>query len=271
MLINTWHGGGCYKNVGQAEKIISPAKAERERLSVNNTDVYISSSKFFTDNVVRGQFGFQGDVLEVGMPRNDYLVKKDDGYNEVVCAQVREVLKIEDDAHIALYAPTWRYSNSNDIYDLNVEMFHEALTQRFGGKWVILYRMHHRIQNIKFQNFSYVVDAGNYPDMQKLLIATDVLVTDYSSSMWDFSFTGKPCLLFTVDLEQYITERGFVKDIHEWGFPICKNNEELCDTVKQFDLDKFHVAMQQHHESLGSFESGEACAKVAQLIERQCL
>jgi CDP-glycerol glycerophosphotransferase len=270
ILINTWHGGGCYKNVGQAEKAIAPAKAERERLSVGNTSLYLSSSKFFSENVVKGQFGFFGDVLEAGMPRNDHLVKEDKAYNQKISEQVHKALNIKETASIALYAPTWRYSNTNDIYDLDVKAFRDALTERFGGEWVILCRLHHRIKNIKFQDYPYVIDASNYPDMQKLLIAADVLVTDYSSSMWDYSFTGKPCLLFTVDLEQYIQERGFVKNIYEWGFPICKSNQELCDMVKQFDEEKFREAMQRHHEELGSCESGEACAQVAKLINKQC-
>ena len=271
MFINTWHGGGCYKNVGQAEKAITSAKSKREELSVGNTSVYLSSSRFFTEKVVREQFDFKGVVLEAGMPRNDCLVLNNRDYNEKVSRAVKKGFGIDDDVRIALYAPTWRYSNDNSIYDLDIDSVRRAFETRFGGKWVVLYRMHHRVHRSDSFGSEFAMDAGEYPDMQELLITADALITDYSSSMWDYSFTGRPCFLFTVDLEQYITERGFVKSIYEWGFPVCKDNQELFETIVHFDSVAFGEAMRRHHEDLGNCESGHACRKVAELIENHCL
>ena len=114
-----------------------------------------------------------------------------------------------------------------------------------------------------------IVDVSEYPDMQELLCACDVLITDYSSSIWDYSFTYKPCFLYVTDLEKYTSERGFGKDIYSWGFPVCKTDEELYQAIINFDEDKFKKKMKKHHEDLGSFEDGYATKRVCEYLIKE--
>ena len=88
--------------------------------------------------------------------------------------------------------------------------------------------------------------------------------------IWDFSFTYRPCFLYTPDLAQYERERGFDIDIHEWGFPVCESSDDLTNAICNFDADDFKKKMERHHEVLGSFENGHACEAVAQIIEEHC-
>ena len=85
--------------------------------------------------------------------------------------------------------------------------------------------------------------------MQELLAAADMLITDYSSCIWDYSFLYRPCFLYTPDLREYLAKTGFYVDIHEWPFPICENMEDLEKQMKQeFDADKrsdLAIQMQQ--------------------------
>jgi CDP-glycerol glycerophosphotransferase len=79
----------------------------------------------------------------------------------------------------------------------------------------------------------YAVNASKYDEMQELLCMADVLITDYSSSQWDFALTGKPGFLFTPDLDYYQHEdRGFYTPIDDWPFPYAKTNEELSNLIK---------------------------------------
>lgn len=112
---------------------------------------------------------------------------------------------------------------------------------------------------------STVRDVSDYPEMQDLLCTADMLITDYSSSVWDYSFTYRPCFLFTPDLEEYKKKTDFYTPIEEWGFPICKTNEELRKQIEAFDENKFKQAMIRHHENLGSYEKGTATEEVAKL------
>ena len=115
-----------------------------------------------------------------------------------------------------------------------------------------------------------MLNLTDYPDMQELLCVCDALITDYSSSMWDYSLTRKPCFLYVPDLKRYIEQRGFDKDIYTWGFPICVNNEDLEYAIYSVDLFDIERKMQNHQLDLGSFEKGQATSKVVKLIADIC-
>lgn len=101
-----------------------------------------------------------------------------------------------------------------------------------------------------------VTDVTDYTDMQDLLCACDILITDYSSSLWDFSFTFKPCFIYAPDVEIYYHNRGFYRDIYTWGFPVCKDDEELFHAIVRFDGQAHKENMERHQKELGSFEKG---------------
>ena len=116
-------------------------------------------------------------------------------------------------------------------------------------------------------NPEYVIDVTQYPDMQELLLIADVLITDYSSAIWDFSFLSRPIFLYATDLEEYDKERSFFVDIHKWGFPICENNEELQRAIEQFEQKKMMQQIEIHQNLMGSYETGEASKKLFEFIE----
>lgn len=109
-----------------------------------------------------------------------------------------------------------------------------------------------------------------YPDMQELLCATDILITDYSSCMWDFSLMYKPCFIYANDLEEYKIERNFHTPIKEWPFPLSINNDELIKNINDFDNNKYIKKVKEHHEKLGSYENGQASKKMCILINSIC-
>ncbi|MTV91524.1 CDP-glycerol glycerophosphotransferase family protein, partial [Streptococcus pneumoniae] len=96
-------------------------------------------------------------------------------------------------------APTWR-SGTKQYETLDIKKLTQAVDKKFGKKCIVLFRSH------LYGNQSYddVVDVSQYSDMQELLLLSDILITDYSSSMWDFSLSFKPCFLYTPDLKDYL-------------------------------------------------------------------
>ena len=137
----------------------------------------------------------------------------------------------------------------------------------FGKDAVFLFRCHHLSSERTAD--ARIIDVTEYPDMQGLLLISDMLITDYSSSIWDFSFTGRPCFLFVPDLDKYSSYRGLDTDIHNWGFPVCTDNSSLSNAIRDFDSERFNCAMDRHHSDLGSFEEGNATERLcAFLAER---
>ena len=103
-VINTWHGGGAYKGVGLQRKDTDAALDQNMLRKHSRVDIYLSSSKAFTEMTLRKSFGFKGRVIECGMPRNDILLYKSDQ----LISDIKHKLNIAQNSHCVIYAPTFR-------------------------------------------------------------------------------------------------------------------------------------------------------------------
>ena len=173
----------------------------------------ISPSPFCSEHF-RSAFRFDGRFLEVGYPRNDLLLDADRGPK--VRAEVRAALGLTDGDRVVLYAPTWReYVGVRDPKPLYLDA--EALVRAVPDA-VVLVRGHYNAtgQADVFRDEPRIHDVTRYPDIADLYLAADVLVTDYSSVMFDFALTDKPQVLLVPDLDQYRdVERGFYLDLED--------------------------------------------------------
>lgn len=255
--IQTWHGT-AYKKIGVD---ISNGQDIKKRTAVwRRANLFLSGNKRFTD-IPRTAFRSDSEVLEVGTPRNDIFFTD---YSDVV-EHVRKYYGIPNDVNIVLYAPTFRADMKLSDYDFDYVALAKTLSSKFGEKWICMFRMHYFIAS-NYDGAERVIDASKYPDMQELLCAADVLITDYSSSMWDFSLTFKPCFVYATDIESYEQERGFYVPISEFPFPIATNNEELAQNILNFD-ERSHVEkIKKHHEYMGNCETGHAAQAVCERI-----
>ena len=263
MVLQTWHGGGAYKRVGGHRIDVNRREQQHAVEKMNKITLFLSSSKAFTDFVIRGAYQYKGEVLECGLPRNDDLLKPD----AAVSAKVRQALEIPEHAKVLLYAPTFRNSHTLDLYDVDFARLKSTLEARFGGEWVILLRMHYYLSDKAMSSaLPFLRNATDYPDMQDLLLSADALLTDYSSCMWDFSLLHKPCFLYARDIAEYRGERDFYTPIESWPFPLAANNDELEKVIAQFDESRYHETVLRHHRDLGSTESGTAAKQCVDRI-----
>ncbi|HNE89913.1 MAG TPA: CDP-glycerol glycerophosphotransferase family protein, partial [Actinomycetota bacterium] len=171
---------------------------------------------------------------------------------------------------VILYAPTWRDDRYDDrgryIFDLKLNV--DALRERFGGTHVLLLRGHHLLATragIPAEG-GFVRNVSAYPDIADLYLIADVLITDYSSVMFDYVNTGRPMLFFTWDLDDYRDRvRGLYFDLTEDPpGPICRTSGEILAA-----LDDLTGVQQQYAGAYGRFrerfcawEDGYASARV---------
>ena len=263
MVLETWHGGGAYKKVGGHRIDVNEREQRHAVEKMNKITLFLSSSRAFTDFVIRDAYQYRGEVLECGLPRNDDLLCPD----PAAADRVRKELDIPEGAKVLVYAPTFRNSHSLDLYDVDFARLKTALEARFGGEWVILLRMHYYMADKAMSSRAdYLRNATPYPDMQDLLLCADVLLTDYSSCMWDFSLMHKPCFLYARDIAEYRGERDFYTPIESWPFPLASDNDALARVIKDFNEETYHAAVDRHHKALGSAESGTAAKQCADRI-----
>jgi len=265
--INTWHGGGGgYKRLYAQAKNMDPIKLKWYMLDAGRYSLMLASSQTSLKNTVRTSLNHNGPTLG-GTARNDMLINRnrDDLYNTV-----KKTLGMSSDEKLLLYAPTFREGKQAEEYDIDFNAVVKALEQRFGGKWRAAVRFHYYIASQMAATNPNIINASDYPDMQELLYVADCVITDYSSLIWDYSFTYRPCLLYCTDLAYYENKRDFNKPIRTWGFPVCENNDELVNTILSFNEDDFCKKMYKHHEENGSFEEGHTTKDVCEIIDSVC-
>lgn len=265
IALDTWHGGGSYKTCGFANVQNLGTMIQRNHFKrlYSKVNLYCSSSAAFTEQTIRQSRLFTGEVMEVGMPRNDILL---DGKHPEIEAKVRDYFGLDADTRIVLYAPTYRsVAEAADLPEIDFDRLNAALAECFGGKWVCLFRQHH-LGNIIHEN---ILSATEYPDMQELLYTADILISDYSSCIWDFSLMYKPVFLFCPDLNTYTSARDFYTPIEEWGYILTRNQEELEDAVRNFDESSYRAGIMEHHRKLGCCESGMATKAICDRIYRE--
>ncbi|MEH2928313.1 CDP-glycerol glycerophosphotransferase family protein [Candidatus Ventrimonas sp. KK005] len=267
LKINTWHGGGAYKKIG-IDINASRTEYDRTLRDATTMDIILSSGKSFSKVFSHAYHLSIKKMWEIGMPRNDILFS----YTKHQKKAILKHLGLNKDDKLVIYAPTFRGHHSNAVClktTIHIDNCLNALKTRFGGKWIFGSRMHHTYY-LQKNSISKGLNLTNYPDMQELLIAADVLITDYSSCMWDFSLTGKPCFLYADDLKEYMSERNFYTPISSWPFSVAFNNEQLSQNILDFDEEEYAQKIKKHHCELGICETGHAAEIVADFIDDYC-
>lgn len=269
VIINTWHGGGAYKKTGRD----NPYKDKYKRLyneefGQAGVKLFLSSSKAFTKYAIKGAFGYEGEIAEAGLPRNDILFKINEHTN--ISSEVKRQLGIDDNKKILLFAPTWRNYETEQYEKIDSDRLLEACKERFGGDWVFVFRGHNLSKGISHvSNESCCVDATDYYDMQRLMIASEVLVSDYSSCIWDFSLMYKPCFLYTPDLKKYDSIFAFYTPIHDWGFDVCESNRDLITSINDFNEKVYVANINENHKLFGNTETGTATEYIYEYIAKE--
>ena len=263
--LNTWHGGGAYKKIGFAtSRDVHGGDLTGILIGTKQTDYFISSSEVFTDIIIRSLKMDKEKILKVGMPRNDIFFSKND--IEIINRKVRTNLKLDDEL-VILYAPTYRGTAGNNQFNefpFNVSKIQSEFSKKFKKPVKFLYRGHYYGGKKVFDDD--VIDVCNYYDMQELLIATDVLITDYSSSIWDFGLSKRPCFLVADDLKEYDDFRGFESPIDEWPGILCTTEEELIDNIISYNEEKYVEKLNNYYKKMKSYENGGATDKVLDVL-----
>lgn len=267
--IQTWHSSLRLKYIEKdTEASLPPQYVDMAKKDSLKCDLLLSGCKYSTD-IFRRSFWFDGEIFEHGTPRNDLLFQTNQQLREKIC----RILNIPQDAKVVLYAPTFRKDNNLDVYDLKYTEILKKLQTKFGGEWLFLVRLHpHLISKSKqLVCAGNVRDVTSYPDIQELLSLSDILISDYSSVIFDFSLTQRPCFLYIPDVTEYVkNDRKLYFDIMQLPFISAASNDTLLEQLEKFDDKQYKNNLKSFLESIGSFESGRASKNLLKQINKVC-
>lgn len=247
----TWHGMPV-KKMGIDEK---------------NNDIiefYCSNTTMFLDSkhaikiMKRLTFNKLKYIL-LGCPRNDMLYNIDE--NNII--KTKKELNIPIEKKVVLFAPTFRTdgverekninrSGINQINSIDFDKLFETLNKKFGGDWVFICRFHYHVQNLidwdeinkKYEG--KLINGNENDEMSKYLLISDVIISDISSCLFDFSITKRPGFIFFPDFNYYDEiERGLYININELPYPFSETFEQLIENIKAFDYAKYEESLKK--------------------------
>lgn len=263
--IQTWHSSLRLKMIeNDAVESLPPHYVEMAKKDSAQIDYLLSGSEK-SSSIFQQSFWYAGDIVNTGTPQCDILFEDNAPYAQ----KVRAHYGIAPNTHIALYAPTFRNDGNLDIYKLDFDGIIASLQTRFGGTWVILLRLHpHLSQMADFIDYSGALySASDYDDVQELLCAADILISDYSAIMFDFALTHRPCFLYTPDLDTYMAkDRKLYFQVDELPFSIAKAKENLQENILRFSQETYASCLQNFLSEIGSYDDGHASERVGNLI-----
>ena len=226
-ILQTWHGS-MYKKIG-LDRDLSRTQLQKARLERSNWDMFISQSAATTP-IIRRAYDFDEGIVESGYPRNDELRNPDPSR----VAEIRDLLGVPEGSTVVMYAPTWR-EEGQDVELLNVI----ELSDRLGPGFTFLQRGHVRTLDLgAVVRHDNVIDVSTYPQINDLYLAADLLITDYSSMMFDYSVTRRPMIFFTPDIEEYTDPkvRGVYFDLEEIApGPVVRTPGDVVDLLASMD------------------------------------
>ncbi|MGQ7458216.1 CDP-glycerol glycerophosphotransferase family protein [Streptococcus suis] len=224
-FIQLWHGSAGFKFT-ESRANMPDSYVKQAKYDGLVTDLMVSDSRLQTEDFEQN-YWFSGRIGEFGMPRNDALFDNKD--NVSYKKRIREGLGISADSKIVLYAPTFRDGGSLDYLNIDFQSLITSLEKGIEQEVILLIRLHPNAAEFsKLLSFNRKMqDVTDYPDMQELLIISDLLITDYSSSITDFILLDKPFIRFAYDLEKYKTDRGLTQLYFDLPDEIIRTENEL--------------------------------------------
>lgn len=262
-----WHGVLPLKKIEKdaASKLDREYLADAQR-DGQITDYMIAGSQFASD-VYHNAFWLKGQVLKYGTPSADALFKPqtDDERKSMF-----HTLGVDEKLRTLLYCPTFRDDFVLSDYTLESEKLLTALTNQWGGSWRILIRLHPNARSYESEVIAAnpgAIGVTQYPSVEDLIRYSDVIVTDFSSVMFEALYANKPTFILAKDYSSYVSsERGVYDIIHHLPFAVSETNDELLENLMKFNESEYEKLRTNFLSYIGSVEDGHAAERIAKKI-----
>lgn len=261
---STWHGTPL-KMIGADNKLT--------RMSYNNfftSSTHMILGSNYELEVFSKAYNSKLNILLLGNPRNDCLFTP----SSIMVQRFQDKYGVNG-KKMVLFAPTYRDNtvegNIDRIDNQVAYKIIECLQKRFDGDWFFAYRLHHFDTTRKLQlheETGRVINVCECPDMNTILSVSDVLITDYSGSLFDYMLLRRPCFLFMPDYEEYGHDRGMYLTADDLPWPHSHNVEVLLDDILEYNEAEIMSRVESFLENTGNTNDGRATERVCEMILR---
>lgn len=254
VYMNTWHGIAL-KHIGND----CPGRKDYNFDTVDHLVV----SGVHDEIVWKSAFNANpATYLKCGMPRNEELWLA----TEEKKKELRKKLELPEGKKVILYAPTWREStDGGKSYEIKPPIHFDVWKKELGDEYVVLFRAHHQTTKVLgVQYDEFVREASSYPAVNDLMIASDMLITDYSAIAFDYSILCRPIFCYAYDYDTYLAERGTYFQIDDkYPNKSCRTEDELLKRIQEIDYESECENTRRFRDEFISYGIGatESCVK----------
>lgn len=233
--IETWHGTPLKKIGGEENQNSLGGKLKEYKGNLDNKTIRCAQSEFDREIFSRIFHAAKESILLSDLPRNDALLK----YTKEDCCFIKRKLGIPLDKKIILYVPTYReyyideHNNTFFKPPIDLNKWESKLSERY----ILFVRAHYAVvKALNINENDFVKDLSNYPFLNDLYAISDLMISDYSSTYFDFSILEKPMLCFAYDLEEYEEKRGLYLNLEDTlPCSIDRNEDEVINHILNLD------------------------------------
>lgn len=274
VYLQTWHGTPLKKLALDMDEVYMPGTTTEMYKKNFITEAkrwnFLVAPNEYSAEIFQKAFDFERTMLKTGYPRNDYLFH----YTREDVNDIKQRLNIPEGKKVILYAPTWRDNEYHFIgkYKFTVQMDMEAMKEQLGGDYFMIFRLHYLVSDhLDLNGYEdFAVDASRYEDIRDLYIASDMLITDYSSVMFDYGVLKRPMIFYVYDIESYRDMlRGFYFDFeNEAPGPLVTTTNSLLEEIKSADTirERYASHVEWFEDSFHSLEDGCASQRVTEAV-----
>lgn len=276
VLLNTWHGKPLKKIGFSIDADVLGSKSKKETLRVfkkagkTASRILVPSPVFY--DIMRDAFAipeknWAKKAVVAGYSRNEFLFT----YTDEDVKRVKAKLHIPDNKKIILYAPTWRvtnYSQKDAAYVYKSHLDFSNLKSKLGNDYVILFRAHNNeAKTVNFSHLSdFVIDATDISDVNELYIISDLMISDYSGTIFDYANLKRPIILYMYDKEEYREKVGFNFPLEILPGKIVTTEEELADSIA--DSIQYFSFDEKYQQFLDICNSCDGIGSISSLLDQ---
>lgn len=267
--IHTWHAGPGMKRIERdAGTGLSPEYIAYAKKDSQNIDLLLSNCRFWAQRFQKC-FWYDGPILKKGLPKNDLYFQDIPGMRRLI----RTYYQLPEDVKLVLYVPTWRENRKLHVYHLDFEGCLNAFEERFGGRWIMLVRLH---PNVNAEDFDIrytdrILNASPYDNSQELLAAGDAVITDYSSCGFDYIQLDRLSFFYAEDYEEMKKDKGYYLELDELPVPKAFSNEEMIRNILEYSEDAWKEKRDRFMKMMDYYDDGHASEAVVDYILERSL
>ena len=266
LYIQTWHGPICIKAVEKdAVETLPPYYVLCAKRDSLKCDYMVAECEWRKRNIRNAFWYDEGPIIEAEFKKKEYL-----NPNTYV-QKVREKYGFSDNEEIILYLPTFRKNGDTSCYLRDYSRIIAAAQERFGKRYRVIVRLHPNI--VSQQNFvnydEQLRNGSEYPSVEELIVASDIVISDYSGCIFESFRAGKKVFLYCEDMEKYVNEdRRMYFDMKNFPAPFSLSEEELLHSIYNFDSRVYYRKVEQFNRDVGYYDL-DACNVICSLIKEK--